>query len=49
MDQKNIVTDKNKDHLAMLIERSTQDLHDRVNMQKGVRVIFSDEVERGSG
>lgn len=34
MDQKGIVTDKNKDPLVLLIERSTQDLHDRVNMQK---------------
>lgn len=36
MDQKSIVTDKNKDHLAMLIERSTKDLHDRIDMQKYV-------------
>jgi hypothetical protein len=36
MDQKNIAIDKNKDPLVMLIERSTQDLHDRVNMQKYV-------------
>ncbi|MBM4306518.1 MAG: hypothetical protein FJ115_02310 [Deltaproteobacteria bacterium] len=34
MDQKSIGTDRNKNHLAMIIERSTQDLHDRVNMQK---------------
>jgi|GEM_PF-428184 len=36
MDQKEMVTDKDKDPLLMLIERSTQDLHDRVNMQKHV-------------
>lgn len=36
MDQKTIVPDKNKDPLVMLIEKSTQDLHDRVNMQKYV-------------
>jgi hypothetical protein len=36
MDQKDIVTDKNRDPLVMLIEKSTQDLHDRVNMQKYV-------------
>jgi hypothetical protein len=36
MDQKSIVTDKNKDPLVTLIEKSTQDLHDRVNMQKYV-------------
>ena len=34
--KKDIVTDKNKDPLVMLIEKSTQDLHDRVNMQKYV-------------
>ena len=34
MDQKNLVTDKNKDPLVILIEKSTQDLHNRVNMQK---------------
>ncbi len=36
MDQKNIVVGKNKDHLVMLIERSTKDLHDRIDMQKFV-------------
>ena len=36
MDQKNLVTDKNRDPLVLFIERSTQDLHDRVNMQKYV-------------
>lgn len=34
MDQKSMVTGKNKDHLFMLIERSTKDLHDRIDMQK---------------
>jgi len=36
MDQKSAVTDRNKDPLVILIERSTQDLHERVNMQKYV-------------
>ena len=36
MDQKSVVTDKNRDPLVILIEKSAQDLHDRVNMQKYV-------------
>jgi hypothetical protein len=36
MDQKSIVTDKNRDPLVIFIEKSTQDLHDQVNMQKHV-------------
>lgn len=34
MDQKPIVMSKDKDQLVMLIERSTKELHDRIDMQK---------------
>lgn len=34
MDQKTVVLGKNKDQLVMLIERSTKELHDRIEMQK---------------
>lgn len=36
MDGENILAEGNRDHWIRIIERSTRDLHDRVNMQQSV-------------